>query len=282
MFAASDGVYLTDGASLVNTMTKKVANLWGDALAGQSLFKFNQSLFDGSDVFAGNNVNLGVYGSANINDSHYYVSLATGGFLCDLRASFGWTRVQSGQLEIAAACVDSDQTTNRIYAVKYGTSPSSSSTDRVIRIDRVVVPDNTVEDADGTLINCSITTRAYAEGDPAQKRRYRHALLTYSLYGGAATYPSSTTYPSVLLYPGLSTGEFTVTATKGLDASGSTALIGSEEAPAETQISGVARCDHQTLSQAVTYTIETTGYPVAFSLFEITNGFNQLRPGRVV
>jgi hypothetical protein len=282
MFAASDGVYLTDGASLVNTMTKKVANLWGDALAGQSLFKFNQSLFDGTDVFAGNNVNLGVYGSANINDSHYYVSLATGGFLCDLRASFGWTRVQSGQLEIAAACVDSDQTTNRIYAVKYGTTSATSSTDRVIRIDRVVVPDNTATDADGSQINCSITTRAYAEGDPAQKRRYRHGLLTYTLYGGAATYPSATTYPSALLYPGSTIGAFTVTATKGLDASGSTTSIGSEQATAQTQTSSVLRCDHQTLSQAVTYTIETTGYPIGFSLYEITNGFNQLRPGRVV
>jgi hypothetical protein len=84
------------------------------------------------------------------------------------------------------------------------------------------------------------------------------------------------------LYPGSTIGAFTVTATKGLDASGSTTSIGSEQATAQTQTSSVLRCDHQTLSQAVTYTIETTGYPIGFSLYEITNGFNQLRPGRVV
>lgn len=279
MFAASDGVYLTDGATLVNTMTKKIANLWGDSLGGGTLFTFDVSTFDGLDVFAPSGLSLGVYGSANINDSHYYVSMAAGGFLCDLRAQFGWTRVQAGQLEIAGATPDSDQTTNRIYAIKRNGDTSVSSTDRIIRIDQVVTPASTAVDADGSIVNGKIVTRAYAEGDPAQKRRYRHAMFTYQMTGGSSLYPSSTTYPSSSVYPGSSSGYFTVTATKGLDASGSSKLIGTTNASSST--STVARYDHQSLSQAVTYTLQTYGSPPSFALYEVTNGYNQLRPGRV-
>lgn len=279
-FAASDGVYLTDGATLVNTMTKKIANLWGESLSGGSLFTFGVSVFDGPDVFAPSGVTLGVYGSANINDSHYYISMASGGFLCDLRAQFGWTRVQAGQLEIAGATADSDQTTNRIYAIKYNGSTSVTSTDRIIRLDPVVTPAQTMQDADGQKVDARIVTRAYAEGDPAQKRRYRHALLTYELIGGRALYPKDDLYPSATLYPGSSNGSFTVTATKGLDGLGASQTIGTTTA--STTTSTVARYDHQSLTQAVTYTIETSENPPAFSLYEVTNGFNQLRPGRVV
>jgi hypothetical protein len=279
MFAASDGVYLTDGASLVNTMTKKISNMWGDSLAGTSLFTFDRSVFDGSDVFAPTGSSNGVYGSANINDTHYYISMASGGFLCDLRAQFGWTRVQAGQLDIAGATSDSDQTTNRIYAIKYNGNAATSSTDRIIRLDPVVTPAQTTTDADGQTIDCRIITRAYAEGDPAQKRRYRHTMLTYELIGGSSLYPSSTTYPSSTLYPGSSNGYFNVTATKGLDGAGSSALIGTTSATATT--STVDRYDHQSLTQALTYTIETSSSPPAFALYEVTNGFNQLRPGRV-
>ena len=278
-FAAADGIYLTDGASLVNTMTKKIANLWGESLSGGALFTFDQSVFDGPDVFAPTGVTLGVYGSANINDSHYYISMASGGFLCDLRASFGWTRVQAGQLEIAGATPDSDQTTNRIYAIKYNADSATSSTDRVIRVDPVVTPAQTMSDADGQTINARIITRAYAEGDPAQKRRYRHTLFTYQLIGGTPIYPSSSTIPSSTLYPSSSNGSFTVTATKGLDGIGESATIGTTSATATT--SNVTRYDHQSLAQALTYTIETADSPPAFALYEITNGYNQLRPGRV-
>jgi hypothetical protein len=129
------------------------------------------------------------------------------------------------------------------------------------------------------IINSTIITRAYAEGDPAQNRRYRHTLLTYKLVGGSSLYPSSTTYPYSALYPGSSSGYFTVTATKGLDGSGTSSLIGTTTSGSTT--STVARYDHQTINQAVTYTISTASAPPEFSLYEITNGFNTLRPGRV-
>ena len=291
MFAAADGVYLTDGSSLINTMTNKISNLWGDSLSGGTIFAFDSSAFSsppdavapfvaGTDVFAPSGYTLGVYGSANINDSHYYVSLASGGFLCDLRSKYGWTRVQAGQLEIAASTADVDQTSNRIYAIKYGADATVSSTDRVIRLDPVVSPAQTSVDADGSTVNASITTKAYTEGDPAQKRRYRHTLATYQLVGGDSTYPSSTTYPSTDLFPGSSGGYFTVTAVRGLDGAGTSTLIGTTTATSTT--STVDRYDHQTLNQAVTYVIETFSAPPAFQLYEITNAFNQLRPGRVV
>lgn len=279
MFASSDGVYLTDGSTLVNTMTKKIANSWGNFASASDEFTFDLSTFDGEFVFGAGGVFNVVYGSANINDSHYYISLPTGGYLCDLRAQFGWTRVASGQLEIASATSDADQTTNRIYAVKRGTTSSTSSFDRVIRLDTVVAPAVGSMDADGQLVNCSITTRAYAEGDPAQKRRYRHTLLTYDAEPGTATYPSAILYPSAFVYPGGSVGSFTITATKGIDATGTSSLIGSEDSP--SPFAGVVRFDHQSLTQAVTYTIATVDAPAAFSIFEITNGYNQLRPGRV-
>ena len=291
MFAAADGVYLTDGSSLINTMTNKISNLWGDSLSGGTIFAFDSSTFSsppdavapfvaGTDVFAPSGYTLGVYGSANINDSHYYVSLASGGFLCDLRSKYGWTRIQAGQLEIAASTADADQTSNRIYAIKYGADATVSSTDRVIRLDPVVSPAQTSVDADGSTVNASITTKAYTEGDPAQKRRYRHTLATYQLVGGDSTYPSSTTYPSSELFPGSSGGYFTVTAVRGLDGAGTSTLIGTTTATSTT--STVDRYDHQTLNQAVTYVIETFSAPPAFQLYEITNAFNQLRPGRVV
>ena len=290
MFAAQDGVYLTDGSSLVNTMTNKISNLWGDSLSGGTIFTFDSSAFAsppdavpplvaGTDVFAPSGYTLGVYGSANINDSHYYISLASGGYLCDLRSKFGWTKIQAGQLEIAGSAQDADQTSNRIYAIKKNADATISSTDRIIRLDPVVSPAQTSIDADGSIINASITTKAYTEGDPAQKRRYRHTMTTYQLVGGESVYPSSTTYPSISLFPGSSGGYFTVTAVKGLDGAGDSTAIGLTTA--STTSSTVDRYDHQTINQAVTYVIETAGAPPAFQLYEITNGFNQLRPGRV-
>jgi hypothetical protein len=281
MFAAQDGVYLTDGATLVNTMTKKIANLWGDSTGGPLSFTFNKSLFNGPDGFASGSAATGVLGSANINDSHYYISTASGGFLCDLRNQFGWTRIPQGQLQISSSATDPDQTSNRVYATKYGATTSTSGYDRVVRLDRVVVPDNYPYDVDGTQFNAQIVTRAYAEGDPAQKRRYRHGLFTYNMFGGSTTYPSASLYPSPNTYTSIGVGTFTVTATKGLAADGVTVTLGSKSAVDKSSTSSVARFDNQVLSQAVTYTITTTNYPPSFSLYEITNGFNQLRPGRV-
>lgn len=291
MFAATDGVYITDGSTMVNTMNQKISNYWGDSLTGAEVFTFDVSAFanpntdestsplGGTAGFAPESFTVGVYGSANINDSHYYISLASGGFLCDLRSKFGWTRVQSGQLEIAASAPDSDQTTNRIYAVKHAPAATGSSTDRVIRLDPVVTPADTNTDADGAEIDASITTRAYAEGDPAQKRRYRHTLMTYRFLGGLNLYPGGESYPSSVLYPQSSNAFIRVNAVRGLDGSGSSTLIGVSGPSAQS--STVDRYDHQTISQAVTYVIETVNAPVAFSLYEITNGFNQLRPGRI-
>ena len=282
MFAAQDGVYLTDGATLVNTMTKKIANLWGDYAGGPVSFTFNKSLFGGPDGFASGSAATGIFGSANINDSHYYISTASGGFLCDLRNQFGWTRIPQGQLQISASATDPDQTSNRVYATKYGTTTATSSYDRVVRLDRVVVPDNYPYDVDGTAFNAQIITRAYAEGDPAQKRRYRHAMFTYNLFGGLGLYPSTTTYVSTNTFPSIGIGSFSVTATKGLAADGDEVSLGTKTATYGSSFSGVARFDNQVLSQAVTYTITTSQYPLSFSLYEITNGYNQLRPGRVV
>ena len=282
MFAAQDGVYLTDGATLVNTMTKKIANLWGDSTGGPLSFTFNKSLFGGPDGFASGSAATGVLGSANINDSHYYISTASGGFLCDLRNQFGWTRVPQGQLQISSSATDPDQTSNRVYATKYGTTIATNGYDRVVRLDRVVVPDNYPYDVDGTQFNAQIITRAYAEGDPAQKRRYRHGMFTYNMFGGSTTYPSATLYPSPNTYTSIGIGTFTVTATKGLAADGSTVTLGTKSAVDKSSTSSVARFDNQVLSQAVTYTITTSNYPPSFSLYEVTNGFNQLRPGRVV
>lgn len=70
-----------------------------------------------------------------------------------------------------------------------------------------------------------------------------------------------------------------MTAVKGLDGAGNSTSIGLTTASSSS--STVDRYDHQTINQAVTYVIETFSAPPAFQLYEITNGFNQLRPGRV-
>lgn len=285
MFASRDGVYVTDGSSMRNVMDNKISNYWGDIVVESSsstdaVFRFDSSVFSGPDGFASEDSVVAVLGSANINDSHYYISLATGGLLCDLRAKFGWTRVPEGQVAISCSCSDADQTTNRVYAAKDNANPATSSYDRIIRLDPIVLPEQSTTDADGTQFESSIVTRAYAEGDPAQRRRYRHTLATYKLVLGVSVYPSSSLYPSASLFPGGSNGTFTVSATKGLNGEGVVSVIGSTTGGSE--VSSVDRYDHQTINPAVTYTIQTSGAPPAFELYEITNAFNQLRPGRIV
>lgn len=285
MFASRDGVYVTDGSSMRNVMDSKISNYWGDVVVESSsstdaVFRFGTSTFSGPDGFAAEDSVVAVLGSANINDSHYYISLATGGLLCDLRAKFGWTRIPANQIAIASSCADADQTTNRVYAAKDNLDAATSSYDRIIRLDPVVLPEQSTTDADGTQFEASIVTRAYAEGDPAQRRRYRHTLATYKLVRGVSLYPSSGLYPSALLFPGGSNGAFTVSATKGLNSEGTTNVIGSTTGGSE--VSTVSRYDHQTINPAITYTITTSGAPPGFELYEITNAFNQLRPGRVV
>ena len=56
--------------------------------------------------------------------------------------------------------------------------------------------------------------------------------------------------------------------------------MGSKDATIQSSKSDVVKFNTQTLSQAVSFTITTTGYVPSFSLFEVTNGFNRLRPGR--
>jgi hypothetical protein len=107
-------------------------------------------------------------------------------------------------------------------------------------------------------------------------------MFTYNMFGGTIVYPSSTTYPSTELFTGIGVGSFAVTATSGLAADGIDVPLGSASAVSLASKSEVTRLDGQVLSPAVTYTITTSDYPPSFSLFEVTNGFNALRPGRVV
>jgi hypothetical protein len=230
-------------------------------------------------VLTGSGTNAAVYGSANINETHYYICLSTGGFLCDIRSKYGWTRIEPSQLQIAGSTIDPDQTSNRVYAISSGGKTTTSSVDRVMRLDPVVTPAQTMYDADGTAFNATITTKAYTEGDPAQHRRFRHTMLTYQLIEGISTIPANTLYPSVSLYPGGSNGTFLTTAIEGVDGLGASTLIGTTATADES--ASMSRYDHQTINQAISYQIDVIGAPPAFQLYEVTNGFNLLRAGRV-
>ena len=262
LFAADDGVYLTDGSAMVNLMENKISGIWEEGIVPNNVFTIGVSTF-GNGVFGLLNGSISIYGSANINNTHYYISTSSGGFLCDLRSNFAWTRIPFNQVNIAGGAIDATQASDRVYAIKYGASASSSSTDRIIRLDTMTNPTitQTSQDADGAVVDALIETKAYSEGDPAQMKRFRHLFMTYEFFKG----------------PG--NGSFTVEEVAGLE--GGTVAIASLPTTTNVALTTVVRYDMQVRSQAVTHVIRTTGQPNYFNLLQLTNSFNALRMGRV-
>jgi len=296
MFASRDGVYLTDGSKLVNTMDGRITNFWSENNDPINPIIWDASLWDGPDVWSASAGNDAVNGSANINDSHYFISMAKQGFFCDMRSGFAWTRVPASELQIGGSVTDPEQTSNRVYAFpsNYATS-APSSMDRIMRLDPVVIPSSGVIDADGTGFTSFFETRAYVEGDPAQKRRFRHLLVTFQAALTYGLFPSSTLYPaqpqgasglSILsgasLYPSsLYNAGFDVDAWEGLDPDTSAAPVSSSNTTSSSLTSQTVRYDSQIISNAVSYRVTTTGTPSSLVFYEFTNALNQLRPGRV-
>jgi len=220
---------------------------------------FDVSVFDGNDVFDSTNSALTVLGSANINDEYYYLSLTRGGFICNLRSNFGWTTVPINQFRIIGSTRDARIASKRIYALPFGLG-TTSSTQKVLRIDPVFAPLGR-EDADGTLINADITTKTYTEGDVAQLRRFRHMLISFELTAGA------------------SDRNFVVEEIRGFGGTGATSLSPNPTSAAAT--TDVRRYDIQIISRGIAYRIQTNNAPVSFTVLQITNAYNALRPGRV-
>jgi hypothetical protein len=167
--------------------------------------------------------------------------------------------------------------------------------DRIMRLDPVVIPSSGVIDADGTAFTSFFETRAYVEGDPAQKRRFRHLLVTFQAALTYGLFPSDTLYPSqpqnasglsilsaASLYPSsLYNAGFDVDAWEGLDPDTSAAPVSSSNTTSSSLTSQTVRYDSQIISNAVSYRVTTTGTPSSLVFYEFTNAFNQLRPGRV-
>ena len=297
MFASRDGVYITDGSKLVNTMDGRISNFWTENNDPINPIIWDASLWDGPDVWSANAGNDAVNGSANINDSHYFISMAKQGFFCDMRSGFAWTRVPASQLQIGGSVVDPEQTSNRVYAFPSNYAANApSSMDRIMRLDPVVIPSSGVIDADETAFTSFFETRAYVEGDPAQKRRFRHLLVTFQAALTYGLFPSSTLYPaqpqlasglsvfvsSASLYPSsLYNAGFTVDAWEGLDPDTSTTPVSTSNTTSSSTTSQTVRYDSQVISNAVSYRVTTTGTPSSLVFYEFTNAFNQLRPGRV-
>lgn len=297
MFASRDGVYLTDGSKLVNTMDGRITNFWSENNDPINPIIWDASLWDGPDVWSASSALDAVNGSANINDTHYFISMAKQGFFCDMRSGFAWTRVPASELQIGGSVVDPDQTSNRVYAFPSNYAANAASTmDRVMRLDPVVIPSSGVIDADETAFTSFFETRAYVEGDPAQKRRFRHLLVTFQAALTYGLFPSSTLYPaqpqlasglsvlvnSASLYPSsLYNAGFDVDAWEGLDPDTSTTPVSSSNTTSSSTTSQTVRYDSQVISNAVSFRVTTTGTPSSLVFYEFTNAFNQLRPGRV-
>jgi hypothetical protein len=259
MFAAEDGVYVTDGSVMINTMENKVESLYTGNLEVLNPLTFDVSVFDGDDVFDSTNSTLNVLGSANINDEYYYLSLTKGGFICSLRSNFGWTTVPEGQFRIIASARDAKIASKRVYALPFGLG-TTSSTQKALRIDPVFAPLGR-QDADGTLIDADITTKTYTEGDAAQLRRFRHMLISFELTVSA------------------SNQNFVVEEIRGFGGAGATSLSPNPTSAAAT--TDVRRYDIQIISQGIAYRIQTSNAPISFTVLQITNAYNALRPGRV-
>lgn len=239
VFAGADGVYLYRDGRARNMMDGRIKNLWISTLQGGAT----------------------VTGGGYIGQDHYFVSLTTGWFLCNMDG-FRWT---SGALSSIGGAVPDPTRPGRYYGFRKNPGTASDTT-KVFRLDTVLSPGN-ANRTDAHAWNASsgpamsVKTRVYVEGDPSRLKRYRHIRLTVRMPGASGT--------------------ITVTETPGLDAEESSATLGTIATPATSP--QVSRYDRVAISRGYALTIaKTAGSPDEIELLDLDIASTQLRAGRIL
>jgi len=290
IFAAFDGIYLTDGNTFTNITENKIKRLWRNGMN-------NGATIGGSAIIEGK-----IYA---LSTSIFSEELG-GTFFCDLSNNYAWTRTNAPNAEslpFSMSVNDPDPLSNRVYAIGKYTDTTVCKNPQLLRMDTIYPNEYTgftldisyldgtdvltgigtsgIVDVNNQRVTARIQTRAYTEGDPALMRRFRHTQLLTSIQD--ETIANSYLTASYVLGTNPDNAWTRVNRyTFGTDSLGvvarPTALAGQNQAFTK-------RFDTNMNSQAVSIVLTdgdvgTVGTP-SWTLFEIVTATNQLRMGRL-
>lgn len=290
IFAAFDGIYLTDGNTFTNITENKIKRLWRNGMNGGAT----------------------IGGSAIIEDKIYALSTTVfsddlgGTFFCDLSNNYAWTRTNAANAEslpFSMSANDPDPLSNRVYVIGQYTDTTICKNPQLLRMDGIYPNDYTgfvldvsyldgtdvltgisasgIIDANNQRVKALIQTRAYTEGDPALMRRFRHTQFLTSIQD--ETIAGSYLTASYVL--GTNPDNTWTKANRYTFGTDSLGTIARPVALSDMNQAFSKRFDTNMNSQAITLVLTdgdvgTVGTP-SWTLFEVVTATNQLRLGRL-
>ena len=191
IFAAADGIYITDGNTFTNLTENKIQNLWKNSI--QSGMTINGSAIIRNRVYA-------------LSTTTTYSINLGGMFFCDLQNNYAFTRTVSTNeesLPFSMSVNDPNPISNRVYVIGAYTDLVAVPNPQILRLDTIYPEDFSeftldyslldgtdvlggfakagLVDVNNQKINARIQTRAYTEGDPNMLRRFRHQQFMVSV-----------------------------------------------------------------------------------------------------
>ena len=290
IFAAFDGIYLTDGNTFTNITENKIKRLWRNGMNGGAT----------------------IGGSAIIEGKIYALSTSIfsddlgGTFFCDLSNNYAWTRTNAPNAEslpFSMSVNDPDPLSSRVYVIGEYTDTTICKNPQLLRMDPIYPNDYTgftldVSFLDGTdvltglsaggiidtndqRVTARIQTRAYTEGDPALMRRFRHTQLLTSIQD--ETLANSYLTASYVL--GTNPDNTWTLGNRYTFGDDNLGVVARPIALANQNQAFTKRFDTNMNSQAITIVLTdgdvgTVGTP-SWTLFEVVTATNQLRMGRL-
>ena len=286
MFAAEDGIYVTDGNTFTNVTQNKIRQTW---VRGLSL-------------------GMTVGGSALLENNIYVISTTIqsselgGTFFCDIANGFAFTRTyapNAQSLPFRMSARDPDPTSNRVYVIGTYTDVTVCKNPQLLRLDTIFPRDYSffvldqsvldgsdvlgagdttgIIDANNQKVIGRVQTKAYTEGDPTMIRRFRHSQFLTSVQDNDLA--NSGLYASYIMgtnpdYSWASANRWTLGSVTR-----PTALAGTNQA-------FKTRFDTNMNAQAISYVLSDNNSAVggtslpSWTLYEVTTATNELRAGR--
>jgi hypothetical protein len=166
IFAAFDGVYLTDGSTFRPLMSGHVAKAWRDGMIASGV----------------------VYGSSLLQN--HYIVFTNGYAWCVNLDTLAWSRITGGASPFSQVQMWSTVTDPASQAITYGlraVTPGSSITNgQVVRVDPFFSPSSANRaDADGTNVTASLTTRSMTPFDQATLASFHRVQVQYDARNGS-------------------------------------------------------------------------------------------------
>lgn len=183
VWASADGVYVSDGASVTNLMSGKVAETWRDAMAVPGAL---------------------VVGSALVRN--HYIVFTNGYHYCCNLATRAWTRLFGAGIRCFYSATDPTDPT-KVYGLRYWTgSPPTFTNGCLMRLDAIFAPTSTNKaDVDGTNVNGIIITRSLAGGDPVGVKNFTRDQVQYATPQANATVDRTIVSPADAAWTSLGT-----------------------------------------------------------------------------